>query len=124
MSRIFPTELLKDYIDLILGFKNRELSSSAGDQMFISVSNAIHSFLQHFSSLGDNLNSLDSNQLKEFEDLNEFVEEYHELRAQSLTTEEINYAIENLSLMENNLPLLGKIWLGTLRKEQELRKTK
>ena len=124
MSRIFPIELLKDYIDLRPSFENRELSSSAGDQMFISVSNAIDSFLQHFSSLGDNLNSLDSNQLKEFEDLNEFVEEYHELRAQRLTTEEINYSIENLSSMGDNLPLLGKTWLRALRKEQELRKTK
>lgn len=121
MSKIFPREVLQTYVNVLPSFINRELSSPGG-QLFSVINQTIANFIVRCNSLGNNLNSLDSNQLTEFEDLKEFVKEYSELTFQALTNEEIQSRIDVMSPISESLSPVDKIRLDALLNVQESKK--
>lgn len=121
MSKLMHSSLISAIVEMsdiyeILSYEDKEF--------FKTLINRAHRLADKLNYLYQNINSLNSSQLAEFNDLKEFEEEYDLICAQHLTTEELDEKIDNLSVGEEEMPISGKMRLYTFRKVSESRKNR
>ena len=121
MSKIFHTVLINALLDLEDDAMNNRLSPE-DIQIYYSLLGRENDIARRFNDLAKNVDSLSSTQLAELKELKDFEDEYNELKAQRMTTEEIQNFIDSMSSIEANMPSAGKMWLEALRKVSESRK--
>ena len=118
MSKYISTAFMNTYLDMEPDLEAKRLSPE-NEQIMGMILSQTRRVEDKFLALCSKKDYLNSEQLIELKELKESVDEFNELKAERLTSEERQQIIERLSSKESSLPLLGLVWLESLKRVQE-----
>ena len=122
MSKLIHTALINAFLDMENDIHENIVTKEDAEIYFFLLGRK-ERYRIRLDELALSINSLDSNQLEEFNNLKETIREINELKAQRMTNEEIERKIEIISEGEESLPLSRKIILETYREVLNSRKS-
>lgn len=115
MSKIFSSALIDAFAELHANANNLSKEDYEIFTILLQRQNAIE---DKFEYLVHNHENLDVNQVDEFIELKNTLEEIYDKRIQYFDKERVQNIIEHMSSREN-LPIRGILWLETLKRSQE-----
>ena len=92
--------------------------SPEDNDIYLSIVEREAKITERFETLYAGVQALDGPHIQELYALKETLEELNNMRAESLSSEERDNLVENLSAKEDDLPFSARMWLDSLRGAQ------